>query len=205
MAFITTADIAANLPVGFDSNEVDRLLLSAEADLVRMGLVFNDSPASAFKIPVEHVERSVFSITPTRTITLVRIGCEGSNSFRVVTDYTTSQHANITGYTTQIELIHDRLIDLDYLEVTGKRGIYINFTDLDSYETNLLRTGLIAWIRSQLSIKKGQSLTLQGITSAGTGESKVAYGVMAQSGTISNWGLLDDPDFTSVKYWFKGL
>jgi hypothetical protein len=42
MAFLTTADIASELESGYDSSQVDRLLLSAEASLRSVGFVFDD-------------------------------------------------------------------------------------------------------------------------------------------------------------------
>ena len=207
MAFLTTNNIASDLLVGYDSEQVDRLLLSAQAELQRIGIVFSDDSASAFSIDVDSTPRSVFNITPTRTITSVVRKTRGTSSATTLTlntDYIAHDHINISGYTVQIELLNDSILGNDYLEITGKRGIYVDFTATTNYTTKLLRAGIIDWVRSQLNVKSGQGTIQQGITEASTGKSRVKYGD-GQSASLSITRISEDKDFQTVLNYFLGV
>jgi len=207
MAFLTTNNIASDLLVGYDSEQVDRLLLSAQAELQRIGIVFSDDSASAFSIDVDSTPRSVFNITPTRTITSVVRKTRGTSSATTLTlntDYIAHDHINISGYTVQIELLNDSILGNDYLEITGRRGIYVDFTATTNYTTKLLRAGIIDWVRSQLNVKSGQGTIQQGITEASTGKSRVKYGD-GQSASLSITRISEDKDFQTVLNYFLGV
>lgn len=205
MAFLTTTDIANNLPSGYDAAQVDRLLLSAEASLRSVGLVFDSPSSSARSIEGSDGGRSVFSITPASTISSVRIvDSEGvvNSTLTYGSDYITRSHRNISGYVTQIELLNTRIFNFNTLNVTALWGIFIDFSASSNYEQKLLRAGIVDWVRSQLNIKSGQAVTQQGITSASTGNSRVSYGSQNQSAELKVYPITEDPDFQQVLDWF---
>lgn len=178
MAFLVTADISSSLEVGYNSAQVDRLLLSAEASLRSLGFVFEDVSATARSIEGASIGRSVFSITPVRTITSVRkLNEQGTllSTLTEGTDYIVRKHPNINQYTTQIELLDNCLYAYNVIEVTGIWGIFIDFTAASNFEQKLLRAGIIEWVQSSLNINIGQSALEMNISKSKTGQSEVTY------------------------------
>jgi len=206
MAFLTTSNIANQLPVGFDTLQVDRFLLVIEGELRRIGLIFTDESSSTFVIKGDHIPTRIFNITPTRHITAIVIANPPSfNTSTLVLgqDYRTDDHVNIAGCTTHIELLNRALRGHGELRITGNRGIFVNFADSASYDANLLRASIVDWIRSELNIKKGQSVTERGITQATTGDSTVRYA--SASGGTSSRSFIDSPDTQQTLNWFLGV
>jgi len=205
MAFLTTSDISTNLEAGFNSSQVDRLLLTAEQSLRRVGFVFSVPSQTTRTIEGDYTGRSVFGITPVSSISAVTRGDQVGNIHNTISlgfDYLKRSHRNIPTYSIQIELVNSPIYSNNVINITGLWGIYIDFTATDNFEQKLLRAGIIDWIRLMLDQYSASSNVAQNVQSASTGESRVAF--FAKSLSDFDWDITQQPNFQSTLEYFYG-
>jgi hypothetical protein len=199
MAFLSVSDIASSLPAGYDSSQAERILVKIESQLTRLGFVFTDPSPSSQKMSNRHGV-TLFEINPVRNITGVIIksfiDLTQSEVLILNQDYTLLEHSNLSGYTVQVETPRRRIKHPDYLEVTGKFGIYIDF-DLTTLEVRLLRLAIIDLIRKLLDVYANQSMFNAGISESSTGKSSVKFDKSTYQEALNSLDITQDPDFSN--------
>jgi hypothetical protein len=205
MAFITTSDISSNLPVGFDTGVVDRLLVVIEAELRSKDVVFDPIIPSIRQLEPDYsagqLRQSLFDVNFLSSVSSVKIKRRGDTSETALTlddDYVLAEHQNLDTIFTRIEIVKREISTPHYLEINGKFGLFVDFSDTNSFLAKLIKAGIIEFIRNQLSLKKNAG---QGaIASASEAGSSISYHASSIDMSRTIW---DSPDFMSViKYIF---
>lgn len=199
--FLTNHDIALHIDGDAHDNKVTRLLVSAEAELRSIGLVFEDEAEFTRTIQIGETPRSVFSITPARDISAIE-ACDSYNT--IIQTYTTGEydtfkHRNIQAYTTQVRLLNSEIYFGYRLLITAKWGIYVDFSDENNFEAKLIKSAVIDWINGMLTQYKAVDTTAQNVSRAKTGNSDVSF--FSRKLEDYNWSLLSYPNFKTVLDW----
>jgi hypothetical protein len=206
MAFLTSTNIADDLPAGFDTKLVDRLLVRLEQDLKNFGLVFTDPGATTQNIKGENGSyNSLLDFTLAKTITAVNLKYEGSDSASLLTldsDYSLIEHPNLTGYYYRIEMLRSQLVPGQYLSMTAKFGAFIDFVSgVPTTESAILLQGIIIdFIIKQL---RYYSSDFQQISRSKTGDTEVQFRDVSNSQYYSS--ITQDPEFRSALSYFTTI
>jgi hypothetical protein len=203
MAFLQASDISSSLPAGYDIALVDRLLVTIEADLLSMNLAFNPISATTRELETYldsnlgyHINsQSVFGSDYMQDIASIKIKQRGETGETVLTlnsDFTLVAYSNLDNYYQAINLIHHNISNPNYLEVTAKFGLYIDFADTSSIIAKLLKAGVTNYIINQLNLKKNTNGLIQSASEAG---SSITYS--SNSMDLSR-NIQSSPDFQSI-------
>ena len=180
MAFYNIATYASKFPSGYDTNKADRAWTQIEASLTRIGFVFSEQSPSTRILEAKESRTAVFDLyVPISEVTAVKRGRRGvgvTHTYTEGLEYVAHENPNMAGYVTQIELLRGRsLRKPDYIEVTGKKGIYIDASDTTSLGNKLLINAIVDVMIDVLNAEQSASIKAQGIRSSSTGKTSVSY------------------------------
>ena len=206
MAFLTHTQIASELPSGYNQKLVARLLVRLELELKKLDLVFTDPVQTIQSCKGESGSyNSLFDFTLASDITAVNLKYLGSDSSSLLVqdeDYTVVEHPNLDGYFYRIEMIRRELSPNEYLGLTAKFGVFIDFSDLNTLDekANIVYGVVIDWVLKQLDYA---SRGYQHINSSSTGDTSVSFKELDGRKYYSS--ILKDPEFRSDLSYFTTI
>jgi len=204
MPFLTHNNIASELPTGYNQTLVARLLVRLSIEFKKLGLVFD--------LPIETIQsvkgqngnyNSLFDFTLAKDITAVNLKYLGSDSNSLLVrdvDYNLVEHSNLDGYYYRIEMLRRQLNPNEYLGLTAKYGVFIDFkSGAPTDESAILLQGVVVdWILKQLDYA---SRSYQHISSSSTGDTSVSFKEL--DGRKYYSCILSDPEFRSALDYFQ--
>lgn len=206
MAFFSVSDLQVDLPGDFDSSLASRLLVRLEADLNQLNLVFTAPAPTTRSLTTGGFTQTLFDFGSATDLTSVTLKDYQSYSQVLVlgTDYILTEHPNISGYYTRLQLIESLARQVTcyprgnyLLGVTAKWGLYIDITSTTNFGSKLLKSIVVDFLAKQLSYA---NQGYQTIKRASTGSSNVEFEPdMARSYSSS---ILSDNEYTSQLDYF---
>jgi len=155
MAFFTYSELASELP-NIDSLFATRELVKIEAKLLSYGFIFNTPANTTHTLkPSNGYSQRLFDLQFMSEIAGVSLFRAGnlSRTLNQETDYTLTSHPNIIGYSVRLNLNTD-ICEPYYLQLTAKKGLYINTTASDNIEVKLLKSGIVDYLSRLSNIKE---------------------------------------------------
>lgn len=206
MPFLTTSDIASSLPAGYDSALVDRLLIRLESDLTDRGFVFDAPSVETRAFYPTNYAQTLFDLPNASAITTVKAkayvsGASESTLSVSTNDYLLTEHPAAPGYyyriTTTLSFSYP-----NYVEITGKFGLFVNFSDNNDKIAKLLKSAIIDFVINQVKYSTNSSSAVPRTKRAKTADaSEIEFfesGYVGSSGQGASSSAFDDPSFAAV-------
>jgi hypothetical protein len=197
--FITSADIAELLPSTSSLAEVDDLLVSLEAELLDLNMVF-EAPVESTRIygDFSHYRERIIDLSFAKDINITLLDYEGNTiqSLAVNQDYTLTRHPTLSDYFVRLELFCG-LHTYERLSITAKFGNYIDFST-ENTPARMLKSIIKKWIIKQLGYAQSGYQT---IVESWTGDSRYRIEQSANRSYYSS--ILEDPEFQKSLNYFR--